>query len=300
MPVGSAVPPPRARGGYHGYVYVAPLLLVLGAVVLYPVAYNAGTAFYRYDQARDTLTFVGLANFAKLFASSFFWDSFRATLIWVAGNIALQFVVGIAVALALNRIRGVARGVIGGLFLVPWISSYVIVAVLWQWVYHPQLGVLNDILLRARLIDEPIAWLAQPGLAMAALIVANSWKFFPLMMLTLLAGLQGIPREYWEVSAVEAASRWQTFRLVIFPSLLPSISAAVLVAMIWAFNGFTLPFIMTGGGPLRSTEILGFYIYKEAFVSYDFGAAAAGSIFLFAQIALAIAGYLWLMGRENR
>jgi multiple sugar transport system permease protein len=299
VPVGSAVPSPRPRGGYRGYVYVAPLLLVLAAVVLYPVAYNTATAFYRYDQARDALTFVGLANFRKLFASSFFWDSFRATLVWVAGNIALQFVVGIAVALALNRIK-LGRGVIGGLFLVPWISSYVIVAVLWQWVYHPQLGVLNDILLRARLIDQPIAWLAQPGLAMVALIVANSWKFFPLMMLTLLAGLQGIPREFWEVAAVEAAGRWQTFRLVIFPALLPSISAAVLVAMIWAFNGFTLPFIMTGGGPLRSTEILGFYIYKEAFVAYDFGAAAAGSIFLFAQIGLAIAGYLWLVGREHR
>jgi multiple sugar transport system permease protein len=272
---------------------------VLGAVVVYPVAYNTGTAFYRYNATRDTLTFVGLANFAKLFASSFFWDSFRATLVWVVGNVALQFFVGIGVAMALNRIRR-GRGLLGGLLLVPWISSYVIVAVLWQWVYHPQLGVLNDFLLRLHVIARPIAWLAVPNLAMASLIVANSWKFFPLMMLTLLAGLQGIPREFLEVAAVESATRWQTFRHVLFPALLPSISAALLVATIWAFNGFTLPFIMTGGGPLRSTEILGYYIYKEAFVSYDFGAAAAGSIFLFAQIAVAIAGYLWLVGRENR
>jgi multiple sugar transport system permease protein len=289
-------PRPPSLGGY---VYVAPLLLVLGAVVLYPALDNTRTAFHRYDAARDTLTFVGLDNFRKLFESAFFWDSFRATLIWVGGNVVLQFVVGIGVALALNRIR-VARGLLGGLFLVPWISSYVIVAVLWQWVYHPQLGVLNDILLRTGAITRPIAWLATPNLAMLALIIANSWKFFPLMMLTLLAGLQGIPREFLEVAAVESAGRWQTFRHVLFPPLLPSISAALLVATIWAFNGFTLPFIMTGGGPLRSTEILGYYIYKEAFVSYDFGAAAAGSIFLFAQIAVAIALYLWLVGRENR
>jgi ABC-type sugar transport system permease subunit len=155
------------------------------------------------------------------------------------------------------------------------------------------------VLLRAGLIAAPIAWLAHPGLAMVSLIVANSWKFFPLMMVTLLAGLQGIPREFVEVAAVEGAGRWRTFRDVLFPPLLPSISAALLVATIWAFNGFTLPFIMTGGGPLRSTEILGFYIYKEAFVSYDFGAAAAGSLFLFAQIAVAIAGYLFLVGREQ-
>jgi ABC-type sugar transport system permease subunit len=134
---------------------------------------------------------------------------------------------------------------------------------------------------------------------MLSLIIANSWKFFPLMMLTLLAGLQGVPREFFEVAAVEAAGRWQTFRFVLFPALLPSISAAFLVATIWAFNGFTLPFIMTGGGPLRTTEILGFYIYKEAFVSYDFGAAAAGSIFLFVQIAIAIGLYLRVAGRDN-
>jgi multiple sugar transport system permease protein len=288
----------RQGGRLHGYVYVAPLVLVMAAVVVYPAVYNTGIAFFRWDAARDTLTFVGAANFLKLFESPFFWESFRTTLVWVAGNVALQFVVGIAVAMALNRLR-IARGLLGGLFLVPWISSYVIVAVLWQWVYHPQLGVLNDVLLRAHLIERPIAWLATPNLAMLSLIIANSWKFFPLMMLTLLAGLQGVPREFFEVAAVEAAGRWQTFRFVLFPALLPSISAAFLVATIWAFNGFTLPFIMTGGGPLRTTEILGFYIYKEAFVSYDFGAAAAGSIFLFVQIAIAIGLYLRVAGRDN-
>jgi multiple sugar transport system permease protein len=288
----------RRSGRRHGYVYVAPLVAVMAAVVVYPAVYNTGIAFFRWDAARDTLTFVGAANFVKLFESSFFWESFRTTLVWVVGNVVLQFVVGIAVALALNRLR-IARGVLGGLFLIPWISSYVIVAVLWQWVYHPQLGVLNDVLLRAGLIDRPIAWLATPGLAMLSLIIANSWKFFPLMMLTLLAGLQGVPREFFEVAAVEAAGRWQTFRLVLLPALLPSISAAFLVATIWAFNGFTLPFIMTGGGPLRTTEILGFYIYKEAFVSYDFGAAAAGAIFLFVQIAIAIGLFLRVAGRDN-
>jgi multiple sugar transport system permease protein len=288
----------RQGGRLHGYVYVAPLVLVMAAVVVYPAVYNTGIAFFRWDAARDTLTFVGAANFLKLFESPFFWESLRTTLVWVAGNVALQFVVGIAVAMALNRLR-IARGLLGGLFLVPWISSYVIVAVLWQWVYHPQLGVLNDVLLRAHLIERPIAWLATPNLAMLSLIIANSWKFFPLMMLTLLAGLQGVPREFFEVAAVEAAGRWQTFRFVLFPALLPSISAAFLVATIWAFNGFTLPFIMTGGGPLRTTEILGFYIYKEAFVSYDFGAAAAGAIFLFVQIAIAIGLYLRVAGRDN-
>ncbi len=170
-----------------------------------------------------------------------------------------------------------------------------IVAILWMWVYHPQLGVLNDILLRVGLVERPIPWLSRPELAFVALVVANSWKFFPLVMITLLAGLQSIPSDFYEVAEIEGANRWQSFTQVTVPSMLPSISSAVVVAGIWAFNAFTLPFIMTGGGPLRATEVLGLYIYKQAFTSFDFGAAAAAAIFLFLLILLFVVAYLRLV-----
>jgi multiple sugar transport system permease protein len=282
---------------WRGYLFVLPLLVVMAGVVLYPVVYNARVSVFDYNPARNTWTFVGLANYAKVAASPQFWQSVRTTLVWVAANVGLQFVIGMAVAVALHRIR-IGRGFLGGLFLVPWISSFVIVAILWMWVYHPQLGVLNDILLKLGLIGRPIAWLAFPDLAFASLVVANSWKFFPLVMITLLAGLQTIPADHYEVAEIEGATRLQAFFQVTVPSMLPSISSAVVVAAIWAFNAFTLPFIMTGGGPLRSTEVLGLYIYKQAFTSFDFGAAAAAAIFLFLLILLFVVAYLRLVRDE--
>jgi multiple sugar transport system permease protein len=284
-------------GRYRGYLFVLPLLVVMAVVVVYPVVYNARVSVFDYDPARNTWSFVGLANYAAVFASPIFWQSVRTTLVWVVANVGLQFAIGMAVAVALHRIR-IGRGFLGGLFLVPWISSFVIVAILWMWVYHPQLGVLNDILLKLGLIGRPIAWLAFPDLAFVSLVVANSWKFFPLVMITLLAGLQTIPADFYEVAEIEGANALQAFFQVTVPSMLPSISSAVVVAAIWAFNAFTLPFIMTGGGPLRATEVLGLYIYKQAFTSFDFGAAAAASIFLFLLILLFVVAYLRLVKDE--
>lgn len=283
---------------WRPYLFVLPLLVVVAAVIVYPVLYNARVSVFDYAPVRRTWTFAGLQNFATVIQSPQFWQSLRVTLFWVAANVGLQFVVGMAVAVALHRIR-FGRGFLGGLFLVPWISSFVIVAVLWLWIYHPQLGVLNDILLKTGLIDRPVAWLAFPNLAFVSLVIANSWKFFPLVMITLLAGLQAIPSDYYEVAEIEGANRLQAFLRVTVPSLLPSISSAVVVASIWAFNAFTLPFIMTGGGPLRSTEVLGLYIYKQAFTSFDFGAAAAAAILLFLLILLFVAAYLRLARDET-
>lgn len=280
-----------------GYLFAIPLLIVLALAVLFPAVYNLGIAFFNYDLSRNHWQFIGLRNFDKLWSSPFFWNSFQITLLWVGGNVLLQLVVGMAIALALNTIIRF-RGAFSGILLIPWISSFVVVAVLFVWIYHPQLGVLNDILLRVGLIKKPIAWLASPRLAQISLILANTWKFFPLVMITLFAGLQDVPRQLLEAAQVDGANRFETFRKIVLPTILPSISTAVLLSTIWAYNSFTLPIIMTGGGPLRATEIFGLHIFKLAFDSFDFGAAAAVSIVLFLQILIVIVLYLRVVERD--
>ena len=274
-----------------GYLFALPLLVVLAVAVIFPAVYNLGIAFYKYNLTSNAWEFIGLQNFAKLWDSPFFWNSFRVTLVWVAGNVSLQLIIGMAIAVALNSILH-CRGALTGILLIPWISSFVVVAVLFLWIYHPQLGVLNDILLRLGLIVQPIAWLASPKLAQISLIVANTWKFFPLVMITLFAGLQDVPPQLLEAAQVDGANRLEIFRKVVLPTILPSISTGVLLSTIWAYNSFTLPIIMTGGGPLRATEIFGLYIFKLAFDSFDFGAAAAASLVLFIQILVIIILYL--------
>jgi multiple sugar transport system permease protein len=278
---------PTARG----YWFATPLILVLAAAVILPALYNTGIAFFRYDATGDSWRFAGTRNFVRLFAQDAFWNATAVTLLWVAGNLALQLVLGMAVALALNAVLRL-RAFYSAVVMVPWVSSFVVVAVVFLWLYHPELGVLNDMLLRLGIIERPIPWLASPAMAQFSLILANTWKFFPLVAITLFTGLQSISRDLVEASQVDGATRWETLRHVVLPLMAPSIATAVLLSAIWAFNAFTLAIIMTGGGPLRATEVMGLYIYKVAFDAFDFGMAAAASLLLFVVILVATLLYL--------
>ena len=280
----------------RGYLFATPLLVVLAVAILIPAAYNTMVAFFHYNAMRSTWSFAGIDNFTRLFANDAFWGSFAVTLIWVLGNVTLQLAIGLVVALALNRITRF-RGPFSAILLVPWVSSFVVVAVLFLWIYNPQLGVLNDLLLKLHLIDRPIGWLASPTTAQISLILANTWKFFPLVMITLFTGLQDIPRDVGEAASIDGASKLQILRHVTIPLLAPSIATAVLLSTIWAYNTFTLPIIMTAGGPLRATEVMGLYIYKLAFDAFYFGGAAAASLVLFVQILVVTMLYLRIADR---
>jgi multiple sugar transport system permease protein len=281
----------RASQTLRGYLFATPLVVVLAAAVILPALYNTGLAFFKYDATRDAWRFVGTQNFTTLLAQDGFWNAVSVTLLWVAGNVALQLVLGLAVALALNAVVSL-RAFYSAVVMVPWVSSFVIVAVVFLWLYHPELGVLNDMLMRLGLISQPIAWLASPGMAQFSLILANTWKFFPLVAITLFAGLQTVPRELVEASTIDGANRLQMLRYIVIPLLAPSIATAVLLSAIWAFNAFTLSIIMTGGGPLRATEVMGLYIFKIGFDSFDFGVAAAASLVLFVAILVITVAYL--------
>ena len=281
----------KASPTAKGYLFATPLLVVLAAVVVLPAIYNALLAFFKYDAAGNGWRFVGLHNFSQLFAQDEFWNAASVTLLWVVGNVSLQLVIGMAVALALNAVTRF-RAFYSAVVMVPWVSSFVIVAVVFLWLYHSELGVRNDKLMRLGLVDQPIAWLASPGMAQLSLILANTWKFFPLVAITLFTGLQAIPRELVEASRTDGASRAETLRHIVIPLMAPSIATAVLLSAIWAFNAFTLSIIMTGGGPLRATEVMGLYIYKVAFDAFNFGMAAAASMLLFAVILIVTTLYL--------
>lgn len=281
----------KASPTAKGYLFATPLLVVLAVVVILPAIYNAVLAFFKFDAASNAWRFVGMLNFTQLFAQDEFWNAASVTLLWVVGNVSLQLVIGMAVALALNAVTRF-RAFYSAVVMVPWVSSFVIVAVVFLWLYHSELGVLNDMLTRLGIIDQPIAWLASPGMAQLSLILANTWKFFPLVAITLFTGLQAIPRELIEASLTDGASRAETLRHIVIPLMAPSIATAVLLSAIWAFNAFTLSIIMTGGGPLRATEVMGLYIYKVAFDAFNFGMAAAASMLLFAVILIVTTLYL--------
>lgn len=280
-----------ARQTFRAGLFAAPLLAVLAAAVVLPAGYNALLAFWRYDALADTWRFAGAANFRRLAEAPAFWNAVGVTAIWVGGNVLLQLTLGLAVALALNTVTRL-RAFYSAMVMVPWVSSFVVVAIVFLWLYHPELGVVNDTLVRLGLIDRPITWLATPELAQLSLVLANTWKFFPIVAITLFSGLQSVSTELVEAAAVDGAGRLALLARVVLPLLAPSIATAVLLAAIWAFNAFTLPIIMTSGGPLGATEVIGLYIYKLAFDAFDFGLAAAASLLLFLVILAATLAYL--------
>jgi multiple sugar transport system permease protein len=184
---------------------------------------------------------------------------------------------GTALALLLDRpFRG--RGALRAVVLVPWALPTSVMALAWAWIFHDTFGMANDLLARLGLLGEPVAWLAHPGTAMGALVVADAWKTTPFVALILLAGLQGIPQEVLEAARVDGAGPWQRFRRITLPLLLPSLVVATLFRSIQAWGAFDLVYVMTGGGPGGSTETLSLYAFQSWFRYLDFGYGAAVAV----------------------
>jgi multiple sugar transport system permease protein len=256
------------------YFYVpAALLLVL--VVAYPIARTTLLSFFHQRLATGFQPeFAGLENFQRLLGDSRFHNALKITATFTFTSVALEFGIGLLLALAADQfVRG--RGLLRSIFLVPWTLPTAIIAVLWAWIFNDQYGVLNALLMKARLIDAPVAWLAGPASAMAAIITADVWKTTPFVFLVLLAGLQSVPRELYEAIEIDGGGAWAKFRYVTWPFLLPFTFIVLIFRIIQAFAIFDLVYVMTGGGPGGATETVSVYSYQTYMRYLDFGYGSA-------------------------
>jgi multiple sugar transport system permease protein len=262
------------------WLLLGPALLAAGLVVLLPVAQTAWLSLHQVVLTRPRhRPFVGLDNYAALMVDPLFWESLRNSFVWVAGAVGLQFALGFAAAVLLNRSfwwRSAARALI----VVPWALPSVIIGLTWSWMLDFNLGILNQIGVRWRLLAEPVAWLARPETAMPAVILALVWQGFPFFTVTILAGLQAIPQELYEAARVDGAGRWQLFRHVTLPGLAGVIATALLLRMIWVANSLDVILVMTGGGPGTATHTLPLYAFLKAWSGLDFGYGSALAVVL--------------------
>jgi multiple sugar transport system permease protein len=223
--------------------------------------------------------FIGLGNYGRLLHDDVFWLTLWNSFVWVFGSVGFQFVGGFAAALLLHQgFRG--RALVRTVTLLPWIIPGVVVALVWEWLYQPNYGALNDLLFRLGWLHERVAWLSDPRLAMPAVIAANVWRGVPFFAIMLLAGLQAIPDELYEAARVDGAPVVQRFRHITLPLLRPIIVVATATRIIWTFNYADLIFVMTGGGPAHATQITSTYTLLQAYSNLDFGYAATLSIVL--------------------
>ncbi|MFH1144325.1 MAG: sugar ABC transporter permease [Candidatus Eisenbacteria bacterium] len=270
--------PPRQR---LPYVLLLPTAVVIAAVVVYPFLYNfwlslSNMSLYHVHDAR----LVGLENYRGIFSEPQLYVILAKTIVWTVVNVFFHVVIGVAVALLLNRhIRG--RGLFRALLILPWAMPQYIVALTWRGMFNYQYGAVNLVLAKVFGAD-PIPWLSQESWAFVAAIITNIWLGFPFMMVIALGGLQSIPGELYEAASIDGASAWQKLRHVTVPMLKPIMVPAISLGTIWTFNNLNVIWLVTRGGqPADQTHILVTYVYKAAFTYYRYAYAAAFSVMIF-------------------
>ncbi len=260
--------------------FVLPGFIIMGIIILYPIFSNIYISFTDMHLLKGISRFVGLNNYLAIIKDPNFWHSLYITLLWTVGSLILQLIFGLVSALLLNSPGLKAKGAFRIAIFIPYTLPTVVVILLWSWMLHPIYGIANHLLLSIGVIDAYASWLGTATRALPTLIVINTWFGYPLMTLSILAGLQSIPEEFYEVAKIEGASYWQTFINVMLPSIKDIIITLIVLRTIWIFNAFDLVYLATGGGPGHATEILTVYGYRIGWNEYQLGKAAALSVIL--------------------
>lgn len=290
--------PRRRRRDLLPYWMILPSLVFLAAIVGYPLVVGLLEAFRYHNRLQPWLTrFNGFDNYVRAFKDPQVWDALQFSFIMVAGIVLLSYLLGLVSGLLLNH-KFKLRGVYRALILVPWVVPPVVAYISWQWMLNDQSGFVNQVLFSMGVIDEPVLWLADPTLAMVSIILVGVWARFPFMMITVLAALSSVPDELAEAAKIDGANKWQIFRHITFPLILPVTVIATLLQAIWTFNDFALPFILTGGGPANKTTPLILLSYKEAFQRYNIGYGT--SLAVISMVLMLILGLLYFRMQKRQ
>jgi len=268
---------PEAR---LAYVLMAPTVLFLAAFLFFPIGYVFVMSFFRTNKLSELTEFVGLANYVERLKDREFWETVGRSMVWTATGVVVKSLMGMVIALLLN-VEYKGRKVMRMLFIIPWASSVPISALLWQWVYHPEFGLLNHTLKATGIWTNPPTWLGEQLSAFIACMWVDIWAGIPFFALVFLAGMQAIPPELYESGQIDGVNGRQAFRWITLPGLRDLILISTMLSAIWTFNDFNVIYILTRGGPAGATNILTVSVYMNAFVNLKFDKAAVTAVFVF-------------------
>jgi len=282
---------------YWMYLLLLPSALLITAVVLYPTVYGIQLSFREMRLNRPDLGtgWVGYKHYERMLLDPVFWLAVRNTAVWVTCAVAIEFLVGLMAALALNRnLPGTKFFAV--LILLPYFLPNVVAGHMWALMLDPRLGVINDLLVRSGLLTGYKAWFADPTTAMAAAIIVEAWHSFPFFTLLIMAGLKGIPTDLYKAADIDGAGPFAQLRFITLPMLKTIIAAAVILRVISLVNSPDLLLILTGGGPGRSTQVLSLYAFQIAYKDFNFGYAGALSVVMFVLLML----FAWVYIRLSK
>jgi len=277
---------------------LTPSLVVIGLVAAYPICYAVWLSLNEYSVITPGLSrFVGFDNYLDALNSSQFWAAMKTTILFTVISVALELVIGLAMALVMHRaFRG--RALLRAVVLVPWAILTVVTAITWRTMFEPELGFVNTMLSTLSLPGGDVVWLGEEGYALAVMIFADVWKTAPFMALLLLAGLQGIPDELHDAAKVDGADAWQRFRSITLPLLVPAITVALVFRTLDALRVFDLPYVLTKGA--NGTETLSLLAQAELVANRNTGYGSALAVLTFLTVMGISFLYIRFMGGNIR
>ena len=281
-----------------GWLLLAPSLVLLGGLVVFPVLYNVWLSLFDKHAFMPVQAFVGLRHYRYFASDPEFWSSFYYGCVYAGATMVLQLGVGVPAALLLNEtFRG--RNVLRGFVLFPYMIPTIVAVILWKWLLNDSYGLVNYLLVRSGAVRTPVAWLG-PDYIMTALIVTSVWQFFPFVVVTYLARLQTIAPELYEAATVDGASAWRRFVHVTLPQTASVLFVIVLLRSIWMFTKFDTVWLLAGeGGVSRYIRTLPVYAYSRSFTYLQAGMGASLAVIMFAMLLVATAIYFRLFRTEE-
>lgn len=263
------------------YFFAAPVALIIFLLILVPIGKSVVMSFTDWyllppDPAHP---FVGLKNFRDIVELESFRPMVVVTIVYTVASVVGKMLAGLGTALLLNR-DFYGRGLVRAIMIIPWAIPTVVVAIVFRIALNPVYGMINVALLKLGLIESGINFLAIPNLAVVSVIVVGIWKYFPFITLMLLAALQSIPKDLYDVASIDGAGTWNKFRHITWPLIAPVWSIVLVLQLVWTLREFELVYLITRGGPANATSIIGVDIYQNAFNFFRLGTAAAEGMFL--------------------
>lgn len=266
-----------------GWTLVAPALSVIALIAIFPLGWTFWESLHLHELRMPWLgqPFVGLANYAEIANDPRFWAALGHTVFFTVVSISLELLIGLFLALAMNRVfRG--RAFVRAAVLVPWAIPTVVAALLWRFIFESQGGIANALLVDIGVLKQPMVWFIETATAWVPVILADVWKTTPFVALLLLAGLQNIDLSLYEAAAVDGANAWWQLRHITLPLLKPAILVTLIFRTLDGFRVFDLIYVLTGGGPGTSTEPVALYTFNALLQNLRFGYGSALSVVIFA------------------
>ena len=286
------------KNALAGWLLLAPSLLLIGGLILYPILYNLWLSLFDKHAFLPVQTFVGLGNYRYFAGDPEFWSSVWYGTVYATSTIVLQLVLGVLAALLLNEgFRG--RTLLRGVVLFPYMIPTIVAVILWKWLLNDSYGLVNHLLIVLGLVRGPVAWLGKDYI-MTSLIITSVWQFFPFVVVTYLARLQTIPPELYEAATVDGAAAWRRFLHVTLPQTANVLFVIILLRSIWMFTKFDTVWLLAGDGAVsRYIRTLPVYAYARSFTYLQAGMGAALAVIMFGMLLAATTVYFRLFRAEE-